>query len=63
VLRKVFGHKREEVTEEWSRLHNEELCDLTKYYPGNQIKKNEIGGARGTYGLQERCIQFFGGEA
>jgi hypothetical protein len=28
VLRKVFGHKRDEVTEEWSRLHNEELCDL-----------------------------------
>ena len=25
VLRKIFGHKREEVTGEWRKLHNEEL--------------------------------------
>ena len=28
VLRRVFGPKRDEVTGEWSRLHNEELSDL-----------------------------------
>jgi hypothetical protein len=28
VLRKVFGLKRDEVTGEWRKLHNEELCDL-----------------------------------
>jgi hypothetical protein len=28
VLRKIFGPKRDEVTEEWRRLHNEELHDL-----------------------------------
>jgi hypothetical protein len=28
VLRKESGHKRDEVAEEWRRLHNEELCDL-----------------------------------
>ena len=28
VLRKVFGPKRDEVTGEWRRLHNEELNDL-----------------------------------
>jgi hypothetical protein len=28
VLRKVFWHKRDEVTGEWRRLRNEELCDL-----------------------------------
>jgi hypothetical protein len=28
VLRRVFGHKRDEVTEEWRKLHNEELSDL-----------------------------------
>jgi hypothetical protein len=28
VLRKGFGYKRDEVTEEWRTLHNEELCDL-----------------------------------
>ena len=28
VLRRIFGPKREEVTEEWRKLHNEELNDL-----------------------------------
>jgi len=28
VLRKIFGPRRDEVTGEWSRLHNEELNDL-----------------------------------
>jgi len=23
VLRRIFGHKRDEVTEEWRKLHNE----------------------------------------
>jgi hypothetical protein len=28
VLRRVFGHKRDEGTGEWRKLHNEELSDL-----------------------------------
>ena len=28
VLRRIFGPKREEVTGEWRKLHNEELNDL-----------------------------------
>jgi hypothetical protein len=28
VLRRIFGPKRDEVTVEWRRLHNEELYDL-----------------------------------
>ena len=28
VLRKVFGPKRDEVTEEWRKLHKEELSDM-----------------------------------
>jgi len=28
VLRKIFEAKRDEVTEEWRKLHNEELNDL-----------------------------------
>jgi len=35
---------------------------LTKYYSGDQIKKNEIGGTCSMYGGQERCTQGFGGE-
>ena len=27
-----------------------------------QMKKNEMGEARGTYGVKERCVQGFGGE-
>jgi len=28
VLRRIFGRRREEVTGEWRRLHNEEVNDL-----------------------------------
>jgi hypothetical protein len=28
VLRRIFGPKRDEVTREWRKLHNEELRDL-----------------------------------
>ena len=28
VLRRVFGPKRDEVTGEWRKIHNEELSDL-----------------------------------
>jgi hypothetical protein len=28
VLRRIFGPKRDEVTGEWKKLHNEELNDL-----------------------------------
>jgi hypothetical protein len=28
VLRSIFGPKRDEVTGEWRKLHNEELSDL-----------------------------------
>jgi hypothetical protein len=28
VLRKIFGPKRDEVTGEWGKLHNEELNEL-----------------------------------
>jgi hypothetical protein len=28
VLRRIFGPKRDEVTGEWKKQHNEELSDL-----------------------------------
>ena len=28
LLRRIGGHKRDEVTWEWRKLHNEELNDL-----------------------------------
>ena len=36
VLRRIFGPRRDEVTEEWRRLHNEELNDL--YSPPNTVR-------------------------
>jgi hypothetical protein len=65
VLSRIFGPKRDEVTGEWRRLHNEELYDLyslTKYYLGDQIEKNEMGGAYSMYGGHKRFIQDFGWE-
>jgi hypothetical protein len=38
------------------------LVLITKYYLGNKIEKNEMGGACSTYGGKDRCIQDFGGE-
>jgi hypothetical protein len=29
VVRRIFGPKRDEVTGEWRKLHNEEFCDCT----------------------------------
>ena len=48
VLRRVFGPKRDEMTGEWRKLHNEEL---------------EMGRACGAYGGGERCTQGVSGEA
>jgi len=31
VWRKIFGPKRDEVTKEWKKLHNEELNDPTPH--------------------------------
>ena len=52
VLRRVFGPKRDEVTAEWKKLHNEELDDLllTQYCAGGKIETNEMGRACGAYG-------------
>jgi hypothetical protein len=66
VLRRIFRLKRDEVTEEWRKLHNEELSYLYSS-PNNvrviKIKTNEMGeGICSMYGGEERCIQGFGGE-
>jgi len=53
VLRRIFGPRRDTVTGEWRRLHNEELNDLyylTQYCAVDKIEKNEMGWACGVYG-------------
>jgi len=53
VLRGIFGLKRDEVTGEWRKFHNEELNDL--YCSPNivrliKIEKNEMGWECSEYG-------------
>jgi hypothetical protein len=63
VLRRIFGPKRDKVTGEWRRLHNEKLNDL--YSSPNIIRVIKLRRMRlacSTYGGNERCTQDFGGE-
>ena len=57
VLRRIFGPKRDEVTGEWRKLHNDELNDL-QCSPNNVrlIKSRRMSGA---YGVGERRVQFW----
>jgi hypothetical protein len=40
VLRRIFGPKRDEVTGEWRKLHNEELHDLYSSPPIVRVIKS-----------------------
>ena len=64
MLRRVFGPKRDEVTKEWRKLHNEELSDL--YSLPNIVRvvksRRKMGGACNAYGGGERCAQGSYGE-
>jgi hypothetical protein len=66
VLRRVFGHKRNEATGEWRKLNNEELRDL--YSLPNIVRavksrrmiwEEECSASRGG----KRCARGSGGEA
>ena len=62
VLRIIFGPKRDVVTGEWRKLHNEELNDL--YCSPNivrVIKLRIMRWAGHAVRITERCIQRYGG--
>jgi hypothetical protein len=64
VLRRIFGPKKDEVTGEWRKLHNEELHSLYSSPDTiRQVKANEVGRACGMHGRGEKSAQGFGGKA
>jgi hypothetical protein len=66
VLRRTFGPKRNEVTGEWRKLHNEELHNLYSspdIIRQVKVKANKVGGACVTHGRGEKSVQGFGGKA
>jgi len=61
VLRKIFGPKRDEITGEWRKLHNEKINDLNcspnivRVIKSREMRWKEhvarIGDRRGAYGV------------
>jgi hypothetical protein len=61
VLRRIFGPKRDKVTREWRKLHNEELSDLYSSPNIVRVTKSMVGTCS-SYGGEKRRIQCFGGK-
>ena len=65
LLRRIFGPKRDEVTGEWGKLHNEELNDL--YSSPNIVRviksrRMRWAGRVARIGEEVRRTRSFGGE-
>jgi hypothetical protein len=59
ALRRIFGPKRDEVTREWRKLHNEEFYGLYSSLTncaGDKTEKNEMGGKYSSDGRGEKCV-------
>ena len=60
MLRRIFGPKRDEVTGEWRKLHNEELNDLYCLPNIVMVMKSRImGWACSTYGENRVAYRVF----
>jgi hypothetical protein len=56
VLRRIFGPKRDEVTGEWRKLHNEELHDLYSSPKNNDGEEDDMGGVCSMNGEEEAHV-------
>jgi len=63
VLRRIYGSKRDEVTGEWRKLHNEELNDLYSPNIFRVIKSERMrwAGHLARMGRREACTGFWWG--
>ena len=59
VLRKIIGTKRDEVTGDWKRLHNEDLHDWYSLDTVRMIKSRRMRWKG--HGGDDSYIQYFGG--
>jgi len=64
IQRDILAPKRDEVTGECRRLHDEKLHDLTssQNYSGDQFENNEMGGACRPYEGKKRAIHHLVGK-
>ena len=65
VLSTIFLPRRDKVTREWRKLHNEELNDLyslPNFVRVIKSRRMRRAGHVARMGGKERCIQGFGGE-
>jgi hypothetical protein len=63
VLRRMFGPKRDEVTGEWRKLHNEELHNLYSSADTiRQVKSRRMRWAGHVARMGEESVQGFGGK-
>jgi len=65
VLRRIFGPRRDEVTGEWRRLHNEELNDL--YSSSNMVwviksRRMRLAGHMGPMGEEREVYRVLVGK-
>jgi hypothetical protein len=58
VLRKIFGPKRDKMTGEWRKLHNEELRDLYS----SKVEVDEMGGSCITNGEKRKAYRLLVGK-
>ena len=61
VLRSIFGHKRDDVTGEWRKLHNEELNDLYSSSNIVWVKKSRMRWARHIARMGKACTGLWWG--
>jgi hypothetical protein len=58
VLRRIFGPKRDEVTGEWRKLHNEEINDLYSSLNIDRLIKSRMRWAWHVVYLRERRVVY-----